>query len=362
MISKKVLVVLAVLLLGATGMTCYFYQESFPQSSNGPHINKVKYEIVELESLISIELDAVNDFLIVDETIWIATDAGLYRYNISSDDLVNHGKQYPDDMERLFLLALDGTDLWIGTNLGVGIFDIVNETWKQIPGGGVPSMNAMHIIGDENYVWIATRYQGIMRYNKGNDTWTNYATSTGHLPDDEIFDIALEGDILWVAADSVSGYFDISAEEFFVWNETGSSWIAWDPSYLPAEYVLTTSCIFMDGNEIWFGSNWWGGPRIYNKSTGNWTGIIPGMFTENEDWKRMHHIVVDNNFAYFATYHGIKCYSRAQDNWQTFNETIGLLDDYVSATYIKGSDELWVGSDGGINLFRITTRIVEFVE
>ena len=46
-------------------------------------------------------------------------------------------------------------------------------------------------------VWVSTYGQGIYRYSKKDDQWTNFSVSEGNLDNDLFFNIAVNKDYVW---------------------------------------------------------------------------------------------------------------------------------------------------------------------
>ena len=61
-------------------------------------------------------------------------------------------------------------------------------------------------IRDEpNYVWLATYGQGIYKYSKKDNKWTNFSTSSKNLDNDLFSCLAVSDDYVW--AGSIEGLF-----------------------------------------------------------------------------------------------------------------------------------------------------------
>ncbi|MCG9126474.1 tetratricopeptide repeat protein [Candidatus Poribacteria bacterium] len=123
-------------------------------------------------------------------------------WNIYTQDL-------PDT--NIQALVVDGTSLWIGTPKGIVEIETqgigkwhVNEAipWKinedeQLT--SIPDVRAIAVNSLE--VWIGTRNQGIIHYNKNTKAVTNYTIADG-LPSMWIRDIKMDDKEIWFATDA----------------------------------------------------------------------------------------------------------------------------------------------------------------
>ena len=157
-------------------------------------------------------------------------------------------------------------------------------------------------IRDEpNYVWLATYGQGIYRYSKKDNKWTNFSTSSNNLENDLFSCLAVSNDYVW--AGSIEGLFTYDKKrntwrkrKFAVGGEMGN-WIR-SLCYDKKENTLwigrfknlteldvkrqkftehdltknndpktnTIKSIKLDGDSlVWFGSE--SGVHVYNKQT-----------------------------------------------------------------------------------------------
>ncbi len=127
---------------------------------------------------------AIRDMLFVDEQLWLATDEGLYaeeRLWTQEDGLLSND---------VHALMFDGVGhLWIGTALGISLFDM-QGTWYPLTGkNGLPYEEVHQIVnGSEGERWVGTGI-GVACYTRGR--WEYYAGKRW-LPSDEVTAIAVE--------------------------------------------------------------------------------------------------------------------------------------------------------------------------
>lgn len=118
---------------------------------------------------------------------------------------------YTQDLPDLNIqtITVDGTSLWIGTPKGVAQIETggrggwkANEAaaWKineHLP--TVPDVRAIAVNDAE--VWVGTRNQGVIHYNKKTNEVTNYTTEDG-LPGMWIRDIKMDHKEIWFATEA----------------------------------------------------------------------------------------------------------------------------------------------------------------
>lgn len=167
-------------------------------------------------------------------------------------------------------IAVDGTQLWIGTPKGVMLFETADDRWVPVEGQAqlinatfeeVPDVRTIAVNFQE--VWIGTRFQGAVHYNKltgkvevyspaeGLPAWVKdikmdeaevwFATDVGiirkirnsegpllpynsynsRLPADNIETLLLTSETVWAAsADGVIGTFDREMQEWDSYHST----------------------------------------------------------------------------------------------------------------------------------------------
>lgn len=108
-------------------------------------------------------------------------------------------------------IVVDGTSLWIGTPKGVAQIETHgNGKWKAVEAATwtineyeglttVPDVQAIAVNAIE--VWIGTRNQGIIHFNKQKNKVTNYTIANG-LPSMWIRDIKMDNEEIWFATDA----------------------------------------------------------------------------------------------------------------------------------------------------------------
>lgn len=155
----------------------------------------------------------------------------------------------------VYSLAVNEDTLWIGTKVGLFKYDIPNETKilfntenSNLPNNYVDALK----IGTDNSLWIGTYGGGLA--NLKNNFWTIFDKSSSSIASDNIFDIEILHDtILWLASDK--GVITFDSHDWGLYNQENSS--------------LTYDLVYSVTNEgdsiMWISAN--GGLSKYN---GTW--------------------------------------------------------------------------------------------
>ena len=144
----------------------------------------------------------VNELLLdPDGALWVATDAGLWRWDGSEWKAFAPGRLHDGPpAEGVTSLALDGAGaLWVGTLAGIGIFDR-RGWWEQIKGkDGLPYEKVTCVAAAANGdIWAGFSI-GCARLRDGE--W-DYFANMRWLPHDDVRSIAVAADgSAWVATE-----------------------------------------------------------------------------------------------------------------------------------------------------------------
>ncbi len=130
----------------------------------------------------------------VDEVIQ-ATAWNIYTHNL------------PDT--NIQVVVVDGNSLWIGTPKGIAQI-VTDHTGKWSASEAVALLINEHlstvpdvrsIAVDNRSVWVGTRNQGILHYNRQNNQVKNYALADG-FPSNWVRDIEMDDEEVWFATDA----------------------------------------------------------------------------------------------------------------------------------------------------------------
>lgn len=152
--------------------------------------NKLTGEYEEFDQLVP--YNNIRELSTFDDALWV----GFYSHGLMKIDKNGKSRLYfHDDKDSTSLLhnavyaimkSSQGT-IYVGTILGLDIFDPVSETFTHVP---QVSDTRIHSILEDHLglIWIATYQKGLYCYNPATDTWRSYRYDNrpGALPSDRL--------------------------------------------------------------------------------------------------------------------------------------------------------------------------------
>ncbi|MBM3237656.1 tetratricopeptide repeat protein [Candidatus Poribacteria bacterium] len=155
-------------------------------------------------------------------------------------------------------IASDGNFLWVGTPKGVAKIEVANGAWNSVPDelglSSQPDVRALAV--NEEKLWIGTLNDGLIMYDKGLKTITEYRQADG-LPGNEIYTIKLFGDEVWAGTFSGVGYLDPQS----------GGWIRYTSANgLPANDIVALA---VNANSVWVGTSQ-KGVAVFDKNLKTW--------------------------------------------------------------------------------------------
>ncbi|MCD6327622.1 PQQ-binding-like beta-propeller repeat protein [bacterium] len=138
--------------------------------------------------------------------LWIGTNWGIAVLDLENDTWVTYDKGNSDIVsENVRCLAVDANGcIWIGTTNGISKFDRAQNVWTTIRtsdfGSGLGSNTINSIIfGSSDTVWIATS-RGLTKFTDGTMTGERFTTKNSGLINDNVYDLCYQPCIgLWLA-------------------------------------------------------------------------------------------------------------------------------------------------------------------
>ena len=115
---------------------------------------------IDLTPTLPFPVKAFKDIVLVDDTVYVATDAGV----AASDRGNNWGSITDSEGTNLVMeqLAADSTKLY-GVTKGTGIYRLENDTWHQIVSEIPEKITSLAV--DGNTLSVGTQEQGMLHYN-----------------------------------------------------------------------------------------------------------------------------------------------------------------------------------------------------
>ena len=105
-----------------------------------------------------------------------------------------------DLAKKIVSMAVDGDNLWVGSEKGLCLLDKKTEQWKTFysPQKGLSGNFVNALLVDGDFIWSGTN-GGISRLHRTQRTWKNYSKKEG-LPDSEIKALVKVGQKMWAGA------------------------------------------------------------------------------------------------------------------------------------------------------------------
>ncbi|MDH5716361.1 MAG: hypothetical protein OEZ22_01845 [Spirochaetia bacterium] len=261
---------------------------------------------------------------------WIATAAGLIRYEISNKETTIYGKAQglPDDFITSIAVEPDEEVVWVGTPSGIGKLNtsslktiIFNKKNRSL---GNDKVNTLLL--DKNVLYVGTQL-GVDKFQ--NNDWSHYTAIEG-LAGDNIQSFALDGDRIWAGGGEGISYYD----------KNDDFWISYDATNGLNNPLVTSLAI--DADAIWTGTLG-GGISRFDKNTERFEPYttIEGLA---DDYVQC--LMDDGNFIWIGTFDGLSRLNKKLMIFENFNPQDGLKEPSVFAGMVYGN-KLILGTDGG---------------
>ncbi len=275
------------------------------------------------------------------------TQPGTWKTYTTSDGLASN---------FVLSIAVDGDNIWFGTNNGVSVFDIEEGTWTTY--GTADGLVEKHVnaiaIDTEGNKWFGTQGgvskldDGGTPHNKSDDTWTEpYTSSNSGLVFNNISAVAVDqaGNI-WFGTKLAYAYgYGVSRFDGV------SSWTTYDKnSGLPDNAINAIAAD--DSGNVWVGTVW-GGVSKFDGS--NWTTYNTSNSGLASNYVRSIAIASDG-VKWFGGCIGeewsagelFRCdaaaVSRFDDGWANYIAPSGLTGYQVTAIGIDWRGHKWFGT------------------
>lgn len=278
---------------------------------------------------------------------------------------------------------------WVGTDLGLAVYDNTNWTIYTASNSGLPNNSVRAIaFDDSDNAWIGTYFGGLAKFD--GSTWTVYTSSNSGLPSDFAKSIAFDstGNV-WVGTDFGFAKFDGSA--WTLWNSTNSVFVS---DNIPAlrinrkndkKYIGTINGGFAEMDAM-------NNITLYNNSNSNlvdnttWAiaidtagyqclafpsdGFMIHYVANTWQWynagnsnipsNSVYDICVDSlNVKYLGTLGGLARYDG--NNWTTWDTaTTNIPDNFVNRVIKERNGTIWVGTPNGLAKMVEPSGITDF--
>ena len=253
--------------------------------------------------------------------------------------------------EKVFCVAVDGDNVWAGTENGLvliskGQIKKIYRTEDGLVNRVVTGVAVDHETGD---VWLST-FGGLSRLSGGQ--FKNYTNLTSGLANDIVYGVGIQGEFVWAATTAGISRFNTHTGEWTIFSEKNT------PLHEPWSYGVAVS-----EKKVYF-AVWGGGLLEYDIAGGYWKpyndpdGEMEIVLFKNQGL--LHDIV--SNVAYnpetkmiwASTYFGLSGYDG--HNWFNYlSMDSGVASDFINAVQSRG-DEVWACTDKGLSYLDFKTN------
>ena len=295
--------------------------------------------------------------------LWVGTSRGLNKadlgrwqmgfMNVDSSEpfnLINNFYGIEEIDEDYFWLVLDGRGM-IKWNRG-------NHTHEHIPEGDPKVLSGnIHVIrkDKDGYIWLGNSGQGLIRHDPANGTNEYYLhteNETGSIAGNFISDIMVSRDsTLWVATSNGLSRYNRHNNTFTNFSqETHSAWMTGN--------ALSSLLEDRHGN-IWIGTN----RHFYDPAARNATGVIKWNPVTNQ-YRSFRHdasksgtlsndavysIAEDTNGdIWVATNNGLNRYVESEDRFEVYLESDGLPSPVIIGILFDDEGYVWMSTMNGL--------------
>ncbi len=308
------------------------------------------------------EIFARNFVQINEDECWIATESGIFIYDMKRGTAINLHKDYnnpysiSDNAVYTFCKDKEG-GIWAGTYFG-GINYYPKQSLsfqKYFPEEGKNSLSGnvireIHEDEDGN-LWIGTEDAGINKFDRATGLFTPFkptGTREG-ISYTNIHGILATGNELWI------GTFEHGLDVMNI--QTGKVIRHYskntDSNSLKSNFIY---CIYQDdAGEIMLGTTI--GAYLYNRLNDNFT-LLPGIPLFS--WYSSI-LKDDNGVVWTATYgNGVNYYNTKTKKGGNFryqaNDKTSLSSDRVNSLFQDSNKNLWLATEGGLCRFNPATN------
>lgn len=337
-------------------------------NENGVNVFDRKNNIIHRpDVLLQLANFQINDLLLIDNNLYIASNKGLYVYHTKEKTLDDFNLTSSFQLQEM---AVDGgRELW-AYDLEGTLYAIDLQTKKVRPfyneGFSITNLS----IDSSERVWVGTRNKGILRYDQRDNLWKTIDQRNG-LPDNRISHILIDSwGMVWIvsadntlskfidreyelynvydgmASDEVNAIFNYEEDLIFSAGSKGIFTFS-NKSFLKVhELDVKSAAIYKDSSDLWIGTNGSGLIRVsQDEST---------VFRKNaglpSDWISGIVKASDGSIWIGTPSNGLAQLSERDSSSMTVNKLgieEGLSDPYISALFASPSGPVYFGTRSG---------------
>lgn len=350
----------------------------------------------------------IRNFLQVnDKEIWIASELGIFIYNIETGYLNNLQKKYNDPYSisdnAVYTFCKDKEGgIWVGTYFGgINYYPKqYNSFEKYFPKSGENSLggNVVREIHEDvnNNLWIGTEDAGLNKLNNKTGLFTNFKPNNkkGSISYSNIHGLLATGNELWIGTfEHGLDVMDIKSEKVIKHYEIGTGKHALKSNFIyciqqtdKGEIIIGTTigayrfnrqennfdslpgmplnnwyaALWQDKNGIIWAGTYGNGINYYNTIThafGNLKHIANNKTSLPSD--RVNNIFEDSkNNIWFATEGGLSKLNKTEYTFKTYGIKNGFPTDYILNILEDKNNNLWISTTRGLVCFNPKTEEV----
>ena len=255
----------------------------------------------------------------------------------------------PDD--KVFSVAVDGENIWAGTENGLVLIQHGKIQKVYRAEDGLVNRVVTGIAVDKNTgdVWAST-FGGLSQLSGGQ--FKNYTNLSSGLANDVVYGVAIQDEYVWAATTAGISRFNTLTGAWAIFSEKNS------PMHEPWSYGIAV------GEKKIYAAVWGGGVLEYDLASGLWKpyndpdGEMEIVLFQNQGL--IHDIVssvaynADTKMMWASTYFGLSGYDG--HSWHNYLSTdSGVASDFINATQSRG-DEVWACTDKGLSYLNFKTN------
>lgn len=292
----------------------------------------------------------IRDILCFSPSVyWVATENGIYMYNMDKNEIRHWGKD-PHDIYAIqdhaiytFFKDAEG-GVWCGSYFR-GLSYVPNALCnfknyrpsKRYSGLEGTVVRELCKDNDGN-LWIGTEDHGVNCFDVSAECFENYSKSHG-LNTNNIHGLCIDNDLLWCGSfDSGIDLFDVKKKKIVHSFRAGDG-----KSNLKSNFVFTI--LKTRANDIWIGTDT--GVQIYNRENNSFSDPIKGIRICSQlyqDHKNNIWVVCSNELI---------CVSEEQEIVGRYSLDSGLIQSVMETR----NHEIWVATSLGISRLDLSKKI-----
>ncbi|WP_291651100.1 sensor histidine kinase [Clostridium sp.] len=341
-----------------------------------------------------------NNYILSDSknNIWIASSEGVLRYSNDRQEFdilkkdSNGVNSLNSNVITYFYEDFNGT-IWIGTDKGVNILNNNNQFDFLPQEIYLSDKNIVSILQDNQYIWLATKYNGIYIFDKtmGNlvdqiykddsriDLSNQYIKSLFKINDENILIITDKRAVLVNTKESLYAYQLIEDSYYteinYVYSDGEIIWLASTADFYSYN-IITREKLYYSKELMEFDINpghikyilpdykdkdilWLGGIDIgvvkYHKEK----GVIEQYTNKSLDKNSLisnyiNCMTFDNSGnLWIGTNIGLSKLDIKTNKFTSYTTADGLTNNFINSILIDNNDNLWISTNKGLNKFDI---------